>query len=333
MKITIKDIAKITGLSIATVSMVINNKDDRISPETRQKVLDAIKDTGYVPNSIARSMITKSTKTIGLIIPDIANPFFPEIARGVEDKAKDEGFTTILCNSDNDISKEESYLDILQEKMVDGIIFTSSSKRTKFSDSFKRVRVPLITVDRDITNISNYGKIIVDNKKASYEAVKYMISRGLHRIAHITGPFTSRTALDRYSGYKKALEEAEIELDESLVFEGFYTTSWGTEAMEKILDSSVDVDSIFCGNDMIAAGVIKTLHNKSYSIPGDYSVVGFDDVEIAQLLVPELTTVRQPKYEMGYKAAELLINMINSKNKSSKGYILDSQLVIRKSVK
>ncbi len=318
MKVKIKDIANMTGVSIATVSMVINDKADRISPKTREKVLKAVEETGYVPNRVASSMVTKRTKTIGLIIPDIVNPFFPEIARGVEDRAKKDGFAVILCNSDNDMNKEEYYLDLLQEKMVDGIVFTVSSVRTEFSDSFKKVGVPLITVDRDISNIDNYAKIVVDNEQASYEAVSYMISRGLKKIAHMSGPSTSLTARHRFQGYKRALEEHGIEFDSSLICEGFYNTSSGYDCMSKFLKSGIDFDSVFCGNDMIAAGVIKALHHNDYKIPEDCSVVGFDDVEIAELIIPELTTVRQPKYDMGYKAAELLIDMINNKDASKK---------------
>ncbi len=333
MKVTIKDIAKIAGVSTATVSMVMNKKDERISDKTRQKVLKAIEEMGYVPNMIASSMVTKKTKTIGLIIPDISNPFFPDVARGVEDRANEDGYTVILCNSDNDVEKENAYLSILQEKMVDGIIISPSSNRTEFNDEFKKIRIPLVTVDRDVENIENYGKIIVDNARGAYNAVRYMISRNHTRIAHITGPFSSITALDRFSGYKKAIERANLTFDESIIFEGSYTTDWGVESMDHIIEHNLDVDSVFCGNDMIAAGVYKSIHNHGLIVPDDYSVIGFDDVEISEILSPDLTTVKQPKYKIGYESAKMLIHMISRKEIDKKDYILSTELIIRDSVK
>jgi LacI family transcriptional regulator len=188
MKITIKDIARLADVSIATVSMIVNKKDDRITETTRARVLKVIEEQGYVPNRVASSMITKTTKTIGLIIPDIANPFFPELARGVEDKANAEGYTVILCNSDNKLTKEDAYIDMLQEKMVDGIIFTASSSRTSVSSALQKVKVPVITVDRDIPDLRKQGKITVDNEEGAYDAVLHMIDSGYKKIYHLSGP-------------------------------------------------------------------------------------------------------------------------------------------------
>ncbi len=333
MKVTIKDIAKIAGVSTATVSMIMNNKDERISDRTREKVLKVVKETGYVPNMIASSMVTKKTKTIGLVIPDITNPFFPEVARGVEDRAKEDGYTVILCNSDNDIERENSYLSILQEKMVDGIIIAPSSKRTEYYENFKKIKIPLVSVDRDVEDINNYGKIVVDNSRGAYNAVMYMLRKDLSRIAHITGPFSSGTALDRLNGYKKALERSEIEFDSSIVFEGTYTIDWGTKAMDQIIEKNLDVDGVFCGNDIIAAGVYKSINKHGLSVPNDYSVIGFDNVKISEILFPELTTVKQPKYQIGYQSTQLLIDIINKKSIDKKEYILSTELVVRDSVK
>ena len=332
-KVTIKDIARLAGVSIATVSMIVNNKDQRISPQTRAKVLKIIEEQNYVPNRVASSMVTKTTKTIGLVIPDIANPFFPEIARGVEDKANKEGYTVILCNSDNILNKEDAYVDMLQEKMVDGIIFTASSRRTTVSTSLQKVKVPVITVDRDLPALGKYGKIVVDNQHGAKEAVTYMINQGYKKIYHITGPLTSKTARDRYAGYIEALDKSHVALPDSHLYEGHYTSEWGYDGICRLLKDGHDFDSVFCGNDMIAIGVLKGLRENGLKVPDQIGVVGYDDVQMAQMLTPELTTVRQPKYDMGFQAAEMLIRMINNEKIDSSEHTLKTELIVRNSTK
>lgn len=333
MKITIKDIARLAGVSTATVSMVVNKKDDRITESTRAKVLEVIKANGYVPNRVASSMVTKQTKTIGLIIPDIANPFFPEIARGVEDKANAEGYTVILCNSDNQLSKEDAYIEMLQEKMVDGIIFTASSRRTTISPALLKVKVPVITVDRDIPDIKNQGKITVDNEQGAYEAVTHMLDCGYKHIFHFSGPLTSRTAQERYKGYLRALKSKGIESSKDYLMEGMFTSEWGHDAVQRIIMKARRFDGIFCGNDMIALGALKGLQENKISVPKEVGIVGFDDIYMAKMVTPELTTVRQPKYDMGFHAAELLIKMIKGIHTEQHEYILKTLLVKRGSTK
>lgn len=333
MKVTIKDIAKLAGVSTATVSMIVNNKDERISAQTRESVLSIIKKYNYVPNRVASSMVTKTTKTLGLIIPDITNPFFPDIARGVEDKANAEGYTVIFCNSDNTLSKEDAYIDMLQEKMVDGIIFTASSRRTSVSQALEKVSVPVITVDRDIPNLSKQGKITVNNENGAYEAVSYMLSKGYKEIYHITGPLTSKTATDRYNGFCSALKDGQMPILPQQLYEGYFTSKWGEDAIEQLINDGHEFDSIFCGNDMIATGVLKGLQSHGLNVPGDIGVVGFDDIDIARLVTPELTTVRQPKYEMGLKAAEMLIHMINNDHIDQSEFVFNAELIIRKSTR
>ena len=333
MKITIKDIAKMADVSTATVSKIVNHKDQNISQATRQKVLDLIEIHNYVPNRVASSMITKKTHSIGLIIPDITNPFFPEVARGVEDYANKEGYHVVLCNSDNDLDKEVSYIGMLQEKMVDGIIFTSSSLRNKISKEFIKLQIPVITVDRDITGMRAQGKITVDNTSGAYQGVSYMIERGYKKILHLGGPMTSKPALDRFEGYKNALDDHGIKYDERLFFEGSYNADWGYEGVIEAISNNVEFDGIFCGNDMIAIGAIKALNEKGISVPGKVGVMGFDDIYMATVVTPNLTTVCQPNYQMGYKAAEMLIELIRHPETKMTDVVLTTKLVIRESTK
>lgn len=329
MKVTIKEIAKLADVSIATVSKVVNNKDDKISAATRERVLNIIKETGYVPNRIASSMVTKKTNTLGLLIPDIANPFFPELARGAEDLANKMGYTLILCNSDNKTEKEDAYLEMLQEKMVDGIIFVASSRRTELSSALQRVRVPVITVDREIPGLTVQAKITVDNESGAFEAVTHMIERGYKRIYHLSGPLTSLPARQRYNGYLRAMEAQGMELPDHHLMEGRFSSNWGAEAVTELLERGIAFDGLFCGNDLIALGAMKCLQKNDISVPDPIGVVGFDDINMAQLTSPELTTVNQPNYDMGYKAAELLIKTIGGVKTKQHDYILKTRLIQR----
>lgn len=288
-----------------------------------------VKEHGYVPNRVASSMVTKKTKTLGLIIPDIANPFFPEVARGAEDKANQEGYNLILCNTDDKVEKEDSYVSMLQEKMVDGIIFTASSGRLKISESLKRINVPIITVDRDIKDLKTMGKITVDNVSGAYEAVKYMLSRGYKNIIHISGPLTSTPTKMRILGFEKAMIEAGYKKEDLLVIDGEYLSYAGEEAIEKVINLGYEFDGVFCGNDLIALGAIKALKRNDFDIPSSVGVVGYDDIYMSRMIDPELSTVNQPKYNMGYKAAELLIKMLSDEKIENSEIILDTKLIVR----
>jgi len=333
MKITIKEIALLANVSTATVSKVVNHKDDNISEATRQRVLDIIDEYNYVPNRIASSMITKKTNTIGLIIPDITNPFFPEVARGVEDFANKAGYQVVLCNSDNEPRKEVAYIAMLQEQMVDGIIFTSSSLRKKVSKEFIRMQIPVITVDREIDGLQTRGKITVDNITGAYKGVSYMIERGYKKILHLSGPLTSKPSMDRLEGYKKALAEHDFTFEPALFYEGNYTSEWGYLGVKSAINDHIDFDGIFCGNDMIAIGAIKGLKECGLRVPEDVGILGFDNIYIASVVTPNLTTVSQPNYQMGYKAAEMLIHMIKYPMTPVSGVELKTELIIRESTK
>ena len=329
MKVTIKDIARMADVSIATVSKVINKKDAKISQETRDRIFKIIKETGYVPNRVASSMITKETKSIGLVIPNIANPFFPEVARGAEDKASEEGYSLILCNTDDDVTKEDAYIAMLQEKMVDGIIFTASSRRLKISESLKHINIPIISLDRELEGLNAQGKITVDNITGAYEAVKYMLDKGYKRVIHLSGPATSMPTKLRVEGYKKALKAFGYPDEEVLIFEGDYTSESGYETIEKVIEMGMTFDGVFCGNDLIAIGALKALKKHGKIVPYEVGVVGFDDIYLAQMIEPELTTVSQPKYLMGYKTVEMLIQMLNHSEVEKTEEVLKTKLIIR----
>lgn len=329
MKATIKDIAKLAQVSTATVSKVVNCKDEKISSATRERIMGIIEELGYVPNRIASSMVTKRTKTIGLIIPDIANPFFPEIARGAEDLAKKKGYTLILCNSDNDLEKEDTYIDMLQEKMVDGIIFTASSNRSEVSLALNKSSIPVITVDREIDGLKSQKIILVNNEIDAFNATTHMIDCGYKKILHISGPMASKPAQERYKGYLRALEEKRMKPEDNHLITGRYSGEWGFDTVQNLVSKGIDFDGIFCGNDLIALGALKALHSNNIDVPNHVGLVGYDDIYMSQMVTPELTTVKQPNYEMGYQAAEMLLRMIHGEESKLNSESLKTKLVVR----
>ena len=330
MKVTIKDIANLAGVSTATVSKIINNKDD-ISEVTRGKVKKIMKENNYVPNVVARSLVTKKTNTIGLVIPDIRNPFFPELARGAEDRANEEGYNIIFCNTDDVLVKEEKYVDMLIEKMVDGIIFTASAKRTTGFTNLQNTSIPIILLDRDIEFAGVKGKITVNNFQGAYNGVKHLISVGHKKIVFVSGSLLSKPGLDRCEGYKKALNDHGFANDDAIILEGEYKSEWGYQAVKYLMQNNKKFDALFCGDDLIAIGAMKLLKEEGIKIPNDVGIVGFDDIYLASLVDPELTTIRQPNYEMGYQAVGMLMGILKNKMTKNQEIVLDTSLIIRKS--
>jgi LacI family transcriptional regulator len=329
MAITIKDIAKKANVSIATVSRVMNNKADDIREETKQRVLNVIKEHDYQPNSIARSMVTKKTATIGLIIPDIRNPFFPELVRGVEDFSKINNYSVILCNSDGDIEREKEYLNLMKEKSVDGVIYTYAYGG--FDDCIDEIlnnKIPIVLLDRSRDD-EKFSRVSIDNEKAGYIATKHLIELSHENIGCITGPDYIMGSRDRLKGYKSALKEAGLAINQAFIKTGDYQMEGGYLAAKELLKEN-RVTAIFAFNDLMAFGVYQAAQEFGLTIPDDLSVVGFDNIKYNQLLQPKLTTIEQPTYRMGQLATEILLNQIkNNKNNQIDSIYLEPNLIIR----
>jgi LacI family transcriptional regulator len=273
-------------------------------------VLEIVEREGYIPNAIAKSLKIKSTKTIGIVIPDVMNLFFSELARGIEDAAEKKGYSVILCNSDNKESKEEKYIQILQEKMVDGIILTASERSV--SKSLKRRNTPMILLDRDISIDDNVGRIVVDNEDGAYNATNFLIDKGCKNIGFISSDNINKSSGERFKGYKKAILEKGIEYDDEKIFLQNYTIETGYKGTMTLLEET-KIDGICCGNDLIAIGAIKALKEKDIDVPREVKVIGFDDIQVSQYMDPPLTTIKQPIYEMGEEAVKMLVAIIERK--------------------
>lgn len=328
--VTIKDIANLAGVSKTTVSKVLNNKDQKISESTRQKILNIVRENNYVPNKMAQSLVTKKTKTIGLIIPDIRNPFFTDIARGAEDKAVREGYNIILCNTDENIEKETRAFNTLTEKMADGIIFAPSSKTEVNSNEYKISSKPIVLVDKEL-NIENLkGVVSLDNEEGTYLGTKHLVGINHKDILYLSGPLKSEISINRLNGYKKALKESNIKFNEDLVIQGEYSFEWGYEVVKNL--DEINFTAICAANDLIAIGAIKALKERGIKIPQDISIVGFDDIQTAKIIEPQLTTIKQNSYDMGYESASILINNLENKEINNiEKMIFKPELVIRSS--
>ncbi len=330
-KMTIKDIARLGGVSITTVSKIINGKDHDISQATIDRINQIMAEQRYVPNKLAGSLVTKTTKTIGLVIPDITNPFFPELVRGAEDRAQEAGYSIFFCNSDDQPEKENQYIISLLEKMVDGIVFTAASTDSSSLRAMHHINSPVVLVDRVIDLEEVKASIVVTNEKGAYEGTKYLIELGHKKILHITGPKMGQICQEREMGYRQALGEAGIEIEDANVRYGHFKIDWGYKAMTEIESENRDYTAVFCGNDLIALGVMKYLKEKGKKIPEDCSVLGFDDIQIASHVDPPLTTIMQPKYQMGYQAVNVMVRLLNGEtfDAQSKTIVLNTELIVR----
>lgn len=323
--ISIKDVAKYAGVSVATVSRVLNNSG-YVGQDTRKKVEKAIEELNYKPNEVARSLFKKQSTTIGLIVPDIMNPFFPELARAVEDTAIQLGYNVILCNSDGDQKKEQNYLDILQQQYVNGIIVSSN---TLTAAQIVRLNIPVVSIDRVISK--GLPTIVVENKKGAMMATRYLQSKGCRRIGHIKGNSSVVNAEERCEGYKEIIGN-EPWFDETYIAEGQYDMQSSIQATLELLQRHPDIDGIFAANDIMAIGAIKAAYQLGKKVPEDIAIIGFDGISLSKATTPELTTIEQPIYEMGEKATKMLVSLMEQQTVDQENYkILDVTLIERES--
>lgn len=321
---TIKDVAKLAGVSVATVSRVINDSG-YVHQETLKKVEGAIKLLNYKPNTVARSLFKKSSRVIGLVVPDIINPFFPEIARAVEDVAYKAGYTVVLCNSDENSEKEKQYVDVLLRSNVDGFIVAAS---TQNSTSYLNLTVPIVAIDRKCGE--DIPVVYSDNFEGSKKAAELLIEKGCKYLAHIRGPRNTSSANERYEGFLAAVANKNIWYT---VVESKFNKQESEKTAIALLKEHPQIDGIAAGNDIIASAVVKAALQKGINIPNDLQVVGFDGIQLSEMMYPSITTVAQPIYTMGEKATKLLIKKVEGKQLTEKDYCLPVQLIERETTK
>jgi LacI family transcriptional regulator len=329
-KTTIRDIAKQAGVSYQTVSRVINNRPD-VAKETRLRVEQTINDMGYLPSQMARSLRNKRTKTIGLIVPDIANPFFAEIAKGVEDAGFAGGYTVSLCNSNMTLQRELAYLERLQTKGVDGIIFIAATAQINHIRPLIDRGLPVIMFYRDSGGLK-VDTFKVDNIQMGYTATKHLLELGHRDIACIQPASPQTPSQGRIEGFRRALTECGLRANPTLMVRGNNLLSGGREAALKLVQDGAQFTAIFAGNDAMAIGAMRALRSGGYRIPEDVSVVGVDDITLASYAEPPLTTIAQPKQEAGTQAVRCLIERIEGNYEGGPRRIaLDTHIIVRES--
>jgi len=333
--IRIIDIAEKANVSPGTVSKILKGTYTG-SQETKERVLKIAKELGYTPNMIASSLKSRRSKTIALIVPEISVPFFPELSRGVEDVARENDYNVILCSSNNDPLQEAKYLESLERRWVDGIIFSRVTGDT-FKEKIPRLlanKVKMVFVDRvPAENRLSIARVEIDNKKAAYSATEFLIKLGHRDIACITGPLNTRIAQQRLEGYKRALIENNIPIRDELTVEGTFKLDSGFNGVNTLLERNIHFTAIFACNDLMAVGAIKALRRKNLDVPDDVSVMGFDGIPLCEYIEPALTTVVQPIYEMGKTAAELLLESIKGGTELKDHIVLDTRIEVRESTR
>ena len=329
---TMKDIAKLAGVSTSTVSHVIN-KTRFVSEEISERVNNAAQELNYyAPSALARSLKVNRTKTIGMLVTTSTNPFFGEVVKGVERSCYHKGYSLILCNTEGDNERMRDSINTLLQKRVDGLILMCSSLEGERIDVFERYSdIPVVVMDWGPMLFTS-DKIQDNSLRGGYLAARYLIDCGHKEIGCITGPLIKHQAQMRYEGYKRAMIEAELEFNANWIVESDFECEGGYQAFKKMVQRGPLPSSIFVSNDMMAMGVINAANELGIKIPDDLSIIGYDDIHIAKFMSPSLTTIHQPKYRLGQAAVETLLTKLENHSKEPNVVQLEPTLVERNSV-
>lgn len=332
MAVTIKDIAEKSGVSLATVSRVINNSG-YVKQETREVIMKTIRDLDYTPNAVARSLSKSETNIIGVVVPDINNPFFGEVIKAISATADRENLNIILYDTDENINKEFKALKLLKEQRIQGVIITPTADNNEFNSEhlsmLESMGIPIVLIDRDV-KYSNFDGVFIDNIKGAYEGTEALIKAGHKKIAIISGPLTSKPGRDRFRGYEKAMIMNRVAVDSKYVFYGDFKLDSGYNITKEILKMKDRPTAIFVCNNMMNLGCIKALYEKGMKIPEDIALVGFDELELLNVLGLKVSVISRPTAEMGRVAMNILIDKLKNKNSNQiKRIILSPELIIR----
>lgn len=326
---TIADVARAAGVSTATVSRVLNGNNE-VDPLLAARVRIAVKDLAYRPSRIARSLRTRRTMVWALIISDIRNPFFTDMVRGVEDVAYANGYSLVLCNSEENVAKELDYLQLaLAENMAGVIVAPASLTQTNFDELLEQ-GVPVVTVDRKLSD-DRVDRVLIDNSRGAEMAVSHLVSGGYRRIGCISGPITVSTGADRLSGYRHGLRLNGLKASAELIRFGDFREESGAVAMKQLLALRTPIDAVFVANNLMTLGALEAIAEAELTVPDDMAVVGFDDMSWSRLLRPPLTTVAQPTYDLGSETARMLLSRISGYDGAPRELILSPTLRARAS--
>jgi LacI family transcriptional regulator len=323
--VTIKEVAERAGVSIATVSRVVNGSH-KVDPQLAERVREAIASLKYRPNRAARALAGNHSALLGLLVTDIQNPFFMDMMRGVEEVALQNGYLLVVCNTAEEPEREEQYIEILAEEAIAGVIIVPSRERLEVLNKLKARKVPIVAVDRRIHD-QWVDTVLINNVAAAKEAVEHLIAHGYRRIGIITGPRTATTANERLLGYRQALQEAGIEPEVRLEHRGAYHEETGKKGIQKLLRIDPPVEAILIANNRLTVGALRELHAYSKRVPEDIVLVAFDEIRWAIPDLTTITTVKQPAYELGRTAAIRLLQRLQQPDIPRQEIILQHQLL------
>jgi len=326
-KPNLRTLASKAGVSVNTASRAINDKPD-INPLTRKKILRIAKEVGYIRNATAVALRTKKTKTLGVIIADNNNPFYAEVLSGIEAEAKANHYHIILTNTQRNYQEEETSIDLLLAKQIDGLLIAPVQERDEDIHKLILSNVPFVIVGRDYENLS-VDAVFNDELKGGYIATEYLIKKGYRKISFIGGYLYKSPARKRLEGYKKALNDYGISVEEKLIRIGDIDLEDGYTDTKYMFDQKINFQAIFAYNDIMAFGAIKAIKERGLSIPEEMGVVGYDNISFSSLVSPPLTTINLEKQELGKESVRLLLSRINGHRKKNKKVVLDVNLVIR----
>lgn len=316
---TLKEIAEKLGISITTVSKALKDYTD-VSAKTKKAVKDAAAELNYTPNNFALYLKTNESKTVGLVIPEVVHHFFSNIINGIIEEAEKNGYLVFILQSNENLELEKKQIELLVNKRVDGIMISLSndSNNEEHLKELLRKEIPLVQFDK-ISKLINSSKVIIDDRKAAFDAVQHLIDRGCRKIAHIRGPLNPQNSIDRFLGYKKALEVNNIEFDQNLVFTcNKVNFEEGRLFAQEIITNHPDVDGIFAITDLVAVGVLNYLQEAKIDVPNSIKLIGFSNWFMSEIMSPKLSTVDQPGFEMGIESFRLLLEEINAKKQEKK---------------
>src|SRR6516225_8663161 len=328
--VTLKDVAAMAGVHPATVSRALNPETRLlVRDDTARRVLEAAEALGYHPNTVARSLRTRRSSTVGVLIPDLTNPLFPPIVRGIEDRLAADGYVALIGNTDSDDERERMVFDFMRARHVDGLVLATARLHHPLLAEAARAEMPVVLINRLAQDYS-FPSVSVDNERGVRMAVAHLSALGHRRIAHIAGPQEMSTGLSRYRGFVTAMESARLPIDDDLVvFAKAFTVEEGLRCSRLLLDRGAGCTAIAAGNDMLAVGCYAALDETGLGCPEDISVVGFNDMPFIDRLRPPLTTIRFPHYQVGTEAAQLLLELISDGSGPVKILYLAPELVIR----
>jgi DNA-binding LacI/PurR family transcriptional regulator len=331
MMVGLKDVARVAGVSISTVSRVLTGSP-LVNDATRARVQQAMDALEYRPNRVARRLRrdTARASLIGLIVPDIQNPFFAELVRGVESVAQQHGYMVFLGNSDEDAAREKRYVDLMRAESVDGLLLPPSADNAETVAGLARAGLPVVCVDRRLPKVT-LDTVVADNVHGAHEAVDHLLRIGHRRIGFVGGRPQLSTTRERLQGYRQALEEHGVPFDPALVREGDSRQAGGRRHARELLEQASPPTALLVGNNLMTLGALETIHGMGLRIPDDVAIVGYDDMPWALALNPPLTAVRQPGYEIGRRGAELLLQRLDDPKRSTSLVMLQPELVVRES--